>query len=539
MNKNRKYFPDLVKQEFEVPQPNLHWYSDFTEIETKQGKLHFLLLIDGCYNEIIKFKISKNKQSSTDTVRTFESALKTKRIKEQLDEQEPALLIHTDRGSQFTSDIYFQFTNKYKKRFRPSMSPMASPKNNAVMERFLRTFKGLKISNETIFESIERISENTEQNIDLKQLRTVFQKFVDFYNEEKQTKKAPKGANYSVRIFEEGKEFLKEPIFNQGYSAYSMEKDDRRIEIDRYKLELIDVWTEINEALPNNISFLEAKPILLSKLRTIEDKIDQQSSMTLSIKGDTMDLSEGQRDLIEGQKLTMTAIGQVAMAIETLREEVQELKNKRNQKKANKIQLRDPIYQDHYGFFMVGAGQGLRKLKNIRSAQIRIIYTILYYLGLRLNETKLLTKNDLLLAIQTGELNIIHTKTNTCQKHVLPIVGKQKLNQLRPEIDLIFDKYGFEYLGNSKCFSNHVFNEVNFIRFINEDMIFTCKKYGILANFTSHSFRVGYITKLLRTLSVQKVAAIIGHKDIESTMSYQRYVINKEEIQDALKDSFS
>lgn len=531
MKKDIKYFPDLVKQEFEVPQPNLHWYSDFTEIETKQGKLHLLLLIDGCYNEIIKFRISKNKQSSTDTVRAFESALKTKRVKEQLDEQEPALIIHTDRGSQFTSDNYFQFTNTYKKRFRPSMSPMASPKNNAVMERFVRTFKGLKISNETIFEYIERISENTEQYIDIKKLRIVFQKFVDFYNQEKQTKKAPKGANRSVRIFEEGKEFLKEPMFNQGYSAYSMEKDERRIEIDKYKLELIDVWTEINEALPNNISFIEAKPILLSKLRTIEDKIDEQSNMTFSIKVDTTDLAEG-------QKLTMTAIGQVAMAIETLREEVQGLKNKRKQKKENKRQLRDPIYKNHYEFFMVGAGQGLRKLKNIRSAQIRIVYTILYYLGLRLNETKLLTKYDLLLAIETGELNVIHTKTNTCQKHVLPIVGIQKLKQLRPEIDLIFDKYGFEYLGSSKCFSNHVFNEFNFIRLINEDMIFTCKKYEILAKFTSHSFRVGYITKLLRTLSIQKVATIIGHKSIDSTMSYQRYVINKEEIQDALKDSF-
>ena len=66
-----------------------------------------------------------------------------------------------------------------------------------------------------------------------------------------------------------------------------------------------------------------------------------------------------------------------------------------------------------------------------------------------------------------------------------------------------------------------------------------CKKYQLLENFKSHSFRVGYITKLLRTLPVQKVAAIIGHKDTESTMSYQRYVVNKEEIQQLLKDSFN
>lgn len=54
----------------------------------------------------------------------------------------------------------------------------------------------------------------------------------------------------------------------------------------------------------------------------------------------------------------------------------------------------------------------------------------------------------------------------------------------------------------------------------------------------SHSVRVGFITKFLKTVPLQKVSSIIGHQKIESTMSYQRYVINKEEIQEILKKSF-
>lgn len=121
---------------------------------------------------------------------------------------------------------------------------------------------------------------------------------------------------------------------------------------------------------------------------------------------------------------------------------------------------------------------------------------------------------------------------------MLAEAGKIKLNELSPEIDLVFDQFQFEYLGGSKPFSSQTYNNTNFIRFVNDDMFATCKKYEILENFQSHSFRIGFITKLLKTVPVQKVSSIIGHQNIESTMSYQRYVINKEEIQEILKKSF-
>lgn len=70
-----------------------------------------------------------------------------------------------------------------------------------------------------------------------------------------------------------------------------------------------------------------------------------------------------------------------------------------------------------------------------------------------------------------------------------------------------------------------VFNQYNFVRFVNEDMAQTCQNYQILGKLSSHSYRVEWITKLLKTLSVQKVAEIIGHADIDSTMSYQMPLI--------------
>ena len=74
----------------------------------------------------------------------------------------------------------------------------------------------------------------------------------------------------------------------------------------------------------------------------------------------------------------------------------------------------------------------------------------------------------------------------------------------------------------------------NLIKMVNKDLKFTCKKFNIPFNIKSHSFRVNMITNLLKVTSVQKAANIIGHSDIRSTMSYNRYTLSKTEIQNIL-----
>jgi hypothetical protein len=44
------------------------------------------------------------------------------------------------------------------------------------------------------------------------------------------------------------------------------------------------------------------------------------------------------------------------------------------------------------------------------------------------------------------------------------------------------------------------------------------------------------IANLLKRTTVQHAAQIIGHNDIKSTMSYQRYALSKEEIQLLLEE---
>ena len=69
---------------------------------------------------------------------------------------------------------------------------------------------------------------------------------------------------------------------------------------------------------------------------------------------------------------------------------------------------------------------------------------------------------------------------------------------------------------------------------INDHLKHTCKINNIPYNIKSHSFRINMISNLLRKTSVQHAAQIIGHSDIKSTMSYNRYALSKEEIQKLL-----
>ena len=74
------------------------------------------------------------------------------------------------------------------------------------------------------------------------------------------------------------------------------------------------------------------------------------------------------------------------------------------------------------------------------------------------------------------------------------------------------------------------------LRFINNDLKNTCEVNEIPYNIKSHSFRINMISNLLKVTTVQHAAQIIGHNDIQSTMSYQRYPLSKQEIQDLLED---
>jgi integrase len=67
-----------------------------------------------------------------------------------------------------------------------------------------------------------------------------------------------------------------------------------------------------------------------------------------------------------------------------------------------------------------------------------------------------------------------------------------------------------------------VYQSASYITFVNRDLKKICQEYK-LDVVSSHSFRIGLITSLLKEFRIQDVAQEMGHKSIESTLRYYRY----------------
>ena len=228
--------------------------------------------------------------------------------------------------------------------------------------------------------------------------------------------------------------------------------------------------------------------------------------------------------------------GNVNELREQISEEMEALNKKINMllpkaKKERQVELlRDPIDSNLLAIFLTNAGSYCQRKKDLVRAQLRIIYTILYHSGLRINEIRHLNQKDLETAIEACQLNLVHHKTKDAHIHILSKKAIEDLQDLKLEFLIVFEKYQYQYLfGKNKPMTGK-----NLIKMVNKDLKVTCIKFNIPFNIKSHSFRINMITNLLKVTSVQNTANIIGHSDIRSTMSYNRYTLSKTEIQTLL-----
>lgn len=218
----------------------------------------------------------------------------------------------------------------------------------------------------------------------------------------------------------------------------------------------------------------------------------------------------------------------VNQALEPVQDSLEELHKKvdtlltKNKVNREILPLRDPIDLNLFPLFFTNAGTQYQRQKDLKQAQLRVAYTLLYHTGLRVNEIRQITKEQIEDAIKASQISVIHHKTRQPYIHVLSITAVQNFKRLKPEMEIIFKKYLF---GKDRPMHNK-----SLMRVINEDLKITCELNQIPFNIKSHSFRINMVSSLLKNTSVQKAAQVIGHKNINSTMAYQRYAIQKDEI---------
>jgi transposase InsO family protein len=117
---------DLVQRDFRRDAPDLLWMTDITEHPTREGKVYCCVVLDAFSRYVVGWSID-----STQTTTLVLNALGMATRRRNPDGE---LVIHSDRGVQFTSWAFSQ--NVRDAGLAPSMGAVGSPYDNAMVEAF-------------------------------------------------------------------------------------------------------------------------------------------------------------------------------------------------------------------------------------------------------------------------------------------------------------------------------------------------------------------------------------------------------------------
>ena len=125
-------YENLLNREFQANKPNHKWVTDISYIQTSQGILYLSVIRDLFDNSIVAYKTGTNQSVNLvlDTIRL--AMQKEKKVAAELQ-------LHSDQGSQYTSQAYFDLTKEYG--ITPSMSRRGNCYDNAMAESFFSILK--------------------------------------------------------------------------------------------------------------------------------------------------------------------------------------------------------------------------------------------------------------------------------------------------------------------------------------------------------------------------------------------------------------
>lgn len=128
---NQKHMENMLCQQFSVSKPNEVWVSDVTEIKYGKYKYYICAVLDLFSRKVVAFHISMKA-----TVQ-----LVNRTIKKAFESRQPTepLILHTDRGVNYTSKVYNQTLQLMN--ITHSYSTTGNPYDNSVCEAFFKTLK--------------------------------------------------------------------------------------------------------------------------------------------------------------------------------------------------------------------------------------------------------------------------------------------------------------------------------------------------------------------------------------------------------------
>lgn len=166
-------------------------------------------------------------------------------------------------------------------------------------------------------------------------------------------------------------------------------------------------------------------------------------------------------------------------------------------------------------------------VKSFENKRAVICILLLYITGCRINELRNFNYINILTLINVGSINI-HTYKTKNTRRVDISIEEQKL--LENYMDIIKDFYS-----NIK-YTNHVLTTIkgkpvhekySYI-WLNKVLKPYSEKYGV--NLLSHSFRINYVTSLIKNYNAHIAQTIVGHRNIDTTIRYDRNILTSDEV---------
>lgn len=124
-------YPNVLDRDFVASTPNQKWVTDITYIRLKQGWA-FLSIIKDLFDGFIVGHILHDRNSIALVTQTLQQAKQNEKVTE-------GLVLHSDQGTQYTSQAYHLLTTQY--HITPSMSRRANCWDNAPAENFFSHLK--------------------------------------------------------------------------------------------------------------------------------------------------------------------------------------------------------------------------------------------------------------------------------------------------------------------------------------------------------------------------------------------------------------
>ena len=144
-------FDNLLNRNFHAEHPNEKWCTDFTYIFMEDGRKRYNCSIIDLFDKSAVATLNSNHIDANLAIRTLEHALTRNKFPKNL-------LLHSDQGSQYTSQAFTEFCEKHQ--ITQSMSKAGCPYDNSPMESFYGTFKAEFIAKQR-FETDEELNQAT------------------------------------------------------------------------------------------------------------------------------------------------------------------------------------------------------------------------------------------------------------------------------------------------------------------------------------------------------------------------------------------